>query len=240
MRSARQGFQSTHWSLVRRAGDIGGRDHEEALLQLCDEYWYPVYAFVRWKVNDAHQAEDLTQSFFLKLLEKNYIAAADEGLGKFRTFLLTAVKRFLANEHDRVNAKMRGGGRRVLSLDFDSGAEKFAREHATRDDLEKEFNRVWAHQVLDIVLERIFNQFQEQGKQEEFEILRPALSPQEGALNYPELAKKLGVSASSLRVSVHRLRKRYRDLLVEEISKTLSDPAEANEEIASLFSAFQR
>ena len=232
-------FQSTHWSLVRKAADKADGDHESALQQLCENYWFPVYAFVRSETGHAHNAEDLTQAFFAKLLEKEYLSTANPELGRFRTFLLTAVRRFLSNQNDRENAKKRGGGRYILPLDLQTGEERFDRTVPEHEGPEKAFEKAWAHQVLELVLLRLEKMYSEKGKSEHFDLLRDSLVPGNSKYDYVTLSQRLRLSPTAARVAVHRLRRQYRDFLIEEISKTVADPDEVQAEIVSLFEAFR-
>ena len=165
-------FATTHWSVVLAAGRTEQAAAAAALERLCQEYWFPVYAFVRRKGHDAHQAEDLTQGFFARLLEKNWLESADPNRGRFRTFLLTAVSRFLANEHDRDRALKRGGGERVLSFDAQDAEGRYLLEPVSDSTPEKIFEQQWASRILAVVLEKLRAEFDGGGRAGRFEALK--------------------------------------------------------------------
>jgi len=199
---------------------------------LCENYWFPVYAFVRRAGHSADDAQDLTQEFFARLLDKHFLADADRNKGRFRTFLLTAVKRFLANEHDRIHAKKRGGGQTILSLE---GLEvRYCREPADRLTPERIFERQWALTLLDQVLARLQAEMTAGGKAALFDALKDHLTGSE-AVGYRVTATRLGMTEGAVKVAAHRLRLRYRELLREEIAQTVASPAEIEEEVRYLF-----
>jgi len=231
-------FLTTRWSVVVEAGrEGGGRASRRALEALCSSYWFPIYAFVRRRGHDAHEAADLTQEFFARLLERQDLARARPELGRFRSFLLVATKNFLANQWDRKTAEKRGGGRAHLSFDTDDAEERYRRE--PRDDWtpERAFARSWALTLLDAVLERLAGDYERAGKGELFRALRGTLVAGGDTPPYAELAERLGRSEGAVKVAAHRLRQRYKELLRDEIGETLSDPTEAEDEIRGLFEA---
>lgn len=229
-------FRTTHWSIVLAAGDLQHDDCESALARLCSEYWYPVYAFVRRKVNDPHQASDLAQAFFAKLLEKNYLGDARQERGRFRTFLLTAVQRFMANEWAKTRALKRGGGQLAWSLDVAAGEQRFTAEMVHDANPEREFDRRWALQLLQLVGQRLEDEYRRAGKLAQFELLRPlATGASDGS--YEVVAERLELNPGAARQAVFRLRRRYRELIREEISHTVADPSEIDQEIRHLFDA---
>lgn len=205
------------------------------MTELCTIYWYPLYAFIRRRGHDAHEAEDLTQEFFARLLAKHDLAGAAPEKGKFRSFLLAAVKHFLANEHDRAAAQKRGGGQKVIALDALRADSRRSLEPA--DDLtpEKLFERRWALAVLDQVLARLEAELAAAGKARQFEALKDLLTGA-GQGTYAQLADQLGMSPGAVKVAAHRLRRRYRQLLREEIAHTVTDPGEIDDEIRYLLS----
>jgi RNA polymerase sigma-70 factor (ECF subfamily) len=230
-------FVTTHWSLVLRAGRRGGREADEALAALCERYWFPLYAYVRRRGVDANEAEDLTQAFFARLLEKDVLAGAAPGLGRFRAFLLTALKNFLANEWNRANARKRGGGRVRLSLDLPGGESRLGLEPAHDVTPERVYERQWALTLLELVLESLRGEFAAAGKARQFELLKDALTGDRPGLSYAAIATELRMSEEAARQAAHRLRKRYRELLRAEVAQTVADLADVEEEIRYLFEA---
>ncbi len=227
-------FASTHWSIVVAAGHRSSPDSDEALESLCQTYWYPLYAYVRRRVAD-HEAQDLTQEFFAKLLEKNYIADAQQERGRFRSFLLTAMKHFLANEGRKGKAQKRGSGQSAVPLDFDTGESRYSLEPV--DDLTPEgfFERQWAVIVMINVPAHLRVEYAGKGKEEQFEQLKDFLSGERAAGAYAKVAQSLGMTVNAAQVVVHRMRHRYRELLRAEIAHTVADPSEVDEEIRNLF-----
>jgi len=233
-------FALTRWTLVLAAaegGDVSGS--RKALGDLCAIYWFPLYAYVRRRGHDVPEAEDLTQEFFSRLLAKNYLADADRRKGKFRSFLLASLKHFLANEWDRKHAAKRGGGRAVLSLDLLGAETRYGPtepvDHLTPDKI---FERQWALTVLEQALARLRAEFAAEGKDELFGELKQFLTAA-GAESHAEVAAKCGMSEGAVKVAVHRIRHRYRQVLRSEIAQTVATPEEVDEEIRSLFAAFE-
>ncbi len=231
-------FLTTHWSVVVAARDRSAPQADEALASLCAAYWYPLYAFVRRQGHAADAAQDLTQEFFARLLEKDYLGAADRDKGKFRSFLLTACKHFLANERDRERAQKRGGGREVLWIDVSRGETLYSREPAHAQTPEKLFERRWALALLEQVMARLQGEYAARGKGRLFERLRVFLVAAGDAAPHGQAAAELGLSEGAVKVAVHRLRQRYRELLREEIARTVDDPDGIDDEIRELFAAF--
>ncbi|MGA2616052.1 MAG: hypothetical protein ABSF26_00500 [Thermoguttaceae bacterium] len=234
------GFQTTHWSLVLRAGHREDRDADAALAALCQRYWFPLYAYVRRRVADIHQAQDMTQEFFVWLLEKNTLAAASPERGRFRAFLLTAVKHFLANQRDRARTQKRGGGVRPLRLDLDAGESRLGLQPVDDMTPERLFERQWVLTLLDLVMQRLETEYRLSGRSQQFVRLQGALTGQRDRLPYAALAAELEISEEAARQAASRLRKRYRELLREEVSHTLAEPGEIDDEIRSLFEVLGR
>jgi RNA polymerase sigma-70 factor (ECF subfamily) len=230
-------FQTTHWSLVLAAGRRPSNESREALASLCARYWYPLYAFVRRKLDDPHQAQDLTQEFFAQLLERNSLAVAEPGRGRFRAFLLTSFKNFLSNESAKARTKKKGGGKSPIPLDFVLGETRYSREPADELTPERLYDRQWALTLLGRVLDRLQDEFQQAGKLRQFEVLKPFVSATTKRASYSEAARELGMGEGATKVAAHRLRRRYRQLLRAEISQTVSEPGQIDEEIRNLFSA---
>src|ERR1700747_2601897 len=225
-------FPTTRWTLVVDAGDPHRKEARAALVDLCENYWYPLYAYLRRRGYQADEAQDLTQEFFIRVLEGRYLDRADPEKGRFRSFILTSLKFFVADEGDRHRAQKRGGGT-VLPLEFRSGEDRYQREPAHDETPERIFERRWALSVLERVLERLRNEFVGHGRPEHFERLKVFLLGQSDT-PYAALAHEMGTSEGALKVAIHRLRKRYRDLFRQEIADTVADPAEGESELRYL------
>jgi RNA polymerase sigma factor (sigma-70 family) len=229
-------FVTTQWNLVLSAAKTGAAQ-PNALEQLCRAYWYPLYAYVRRRGNDSEDARDLTQEFFSRLLEKKWLADIEPEGGRFRSFLLTAMNRFLANEYDRAQAAKRGGGRQIISLDEERAEERYLNEPVTSETPEKVFERRWALTVLDQALARL--RAESTDKPRQFELLNPFLSREAGEGEYAAIGAELGVTGGAVGVAVHRLRQRYRQLVREEIANTLVDANQVDEEMRQLLAALR-
>jgi RNA polymerase sigma-70 factor (ECF subfamily) len=231
-----RGFATTHWSLVLAAGERGGAESDRALEQLCRAYWTPLYAYVRRRVSDVHEAQDLTQAFFERLLEKRYLAQANPQRGRFRSFLITAFKHFLAKEWERARAEKRGGGQVVLSFDF--AAHDCAADDATDQGTpERAYERQWAIALLNRVMDRLQREMERSGKGRQFQTLKEFIGGANQS-SYVDAAVELGMSESAARMATSRLRGRYRELLRDEIANTVSAQDEIDEEIRDLFVTF--
>jgi RNA polymerase sigma factor (sigma-70 family) len=230
-------FETTHWSMILAARDRAEPGSGDALASLCAAYWYPVYAYVRRRGNDADWAHDLTQEFFARLLEKDFLGTVDRSKGKFRSFLLAACNHFLANVRDRARAKKRGGGKLILSLDAADAEGRYLAEPA--DDLtpEKLFERRWALALLHEVMARLRADFEAKGKGHVFNRLRGFLVGEKES-GYRQAAGELGLSEGAVKVQIHRMRTKYRELLHEEIGRTVGTHEEIEDEIRSLFAAW--
>jgi RNA polymerase sigma-70 factor (ECF subfamily) len=230
-------FATTRWTVVLAAGQRGAPQATVALEELCRTYWYPLYAYVRRHGHSREDAEDLTQGFFARLLEKNYLEGLSSDKGKFRAFLLVALKRFLANEWDRANRQKRGGGSPLLSLDWEDADQRYQIIPADNLSPDKLYDRAWAMTVLERVIIRLRDESVAEGKSRLYECLKPFLMLGKSEIPYARAAAALAMSEGSVRVAVHRLRRRYRELLREEIAQTLSDPSQAEAEIQALLGA---
>jgi len=239
-RSAVEDFSSTRLSVVLTAGQGSSPEAREALATLCESYWYPLYAYVRRRVRDVHEAQDLIQEFFARVLERNILATADPARGRFRSFLLTCVRHFLANEWDKIKAQKRGGGHSPISLDFASGESRYRLEPADPVTAERIFDREWAEALLLRVLGRLREEHVGAGKQEQFDVLKVFLTGRNARWSYAEAARRLGTSEGAAMVAAHRLRRQYRKLLRVEIAQTVSHPKEVDDEIRHLFAALSR
>jgi RNA polymerase sigma-70 factor (ECF subfamily) len=217
-------FQTTRWTLVERANGALDAEAAEALATLCDAYWYPIYAFIRRSGHGPHDAEDLTQGFFARLLEKDILAAADPAKGKLRTFLLTCVRNYLHNEHARASSERRGGPQ-LTSYDPQWAEERYAAEPV--DDLtpDRLYQRRWALTVLEFTLRVLEQEHIADGRRELFTALRPCLGfTKEKVPDYAGIAARLGSSEGAVKTQVFRLRHRWREILFQQVSITLADP----------------
>ncbi len=234
---AREGdhFELTRWSVVVAAAGRDSKAAGKALERLCSTYWYPLYAFVRRAGHSAHDAQDLTQEFFARLLARNWLQAVDREKGKFRSFLLASMRHFLANEWDRGQRLKRGGGQAILSLDAETAESRYALEPADVTSADRVFERRWALTLLEEVLGRLRREFIAAGKARLFDELEPALTGEKVA--YPEIATRLNLNEGAVRVAIHRLRVRYRDLVRQEIAQTVATEDDVAAELQHLFAA---
>lgn len=229
-------FATTHWSLVLAAGQRGTVESHSALERLCKSYWPPLYAYVRRRVPDLHEAQDLTQAFFERLLDREYLADADPQRGRFRAFLLTAFKHFLSKEWEKAKAQKRGGGRHQISFDFASHVGTEPADQLTPDKI---FEREWAITLLERVMQRLQRDMERNGKGRQFELLKHVLTGGDSKLTLADVAAELGQAETATRMAASRMRIRYRELLRNEISQTLSSQEDIEDEIRCLFTAFQ-
>lgn len=230
-------FATTRWSLVAAARERESPASAAALASLCQLYWYPLYAYARRRLPTAEDAQDLTQDFFAQLLEKEYLCQVDPQRGSFRAFLLTAFKHFLAKQRERAHAQKRGGGRTHLPLDFQVGERRYQLEPTHAVDAEALYERRWALTLLEQTLAQLKDELTRAGKGRLFEALKGTLTGADAPRPYAELAAELGLSAEAIKVTVHRLRRRYGELLRTEIAQTLSAPEEVDDELRTLFAA---
>jgi RNA polymerase sigma factor (sigma-70 family) len=233
------GFVPTRWSLVLEAGRDGSPQAEAAMSKLCQTYWYPLYFYARRSGQSTHDAEDLTQAFFARLLEKSFLESADREKGRFRSFLLTVFKRFLANEWTRANREKRGGGHQILSLNEENTEIRYRSEPADEMTPEKAFEQRWALAVIEQALRRLEDEFVESGRPEQFAALKQYLTGDDSTGTYEDTAARLQMTEGTLRVRIHRLRQRYRELLRMEIAETVASHADVDEELRFLFSALR-
>lgn len=231
----RAGFAATRWTVVlAAAGDRSGTQRRHALEELARIYWFPLYAYIRRRGHHAPEAEDLTQEFFARLLEKKSLTAVDRKKGKFRSFLLASVKNFLANEWDKSQSQKRGGGRPLVALDAMDAETRYRLEPADELTPERLFERRWAVAVLDQVMARLEQEYEARGAGRVFEVLKDCLAGTAETPGYADLAGRLGMTQGALKVASHRLRKRYRELLRDEIAQTVAAPELIDEEIRYL------
>ena len=231
-------FATTHWSVVLAARDTKSSEAADALAQLCQSYWYPLYAYVRRRGHEPEDAQDLTQEFFARLLEKDFLKAVQQERGRFRWFLLSALKRFLINEWNREHAAKRGGTHTLISLDAETAEGRYHLEISDETTPEKLFDQSWAMTLLEAAQEQLRHEYYSSGRGQIFEQLKIFLSGDRAPLSYSEAGGLLGIGESAVKVAVHRLRQRYRECLREQIAQTVSTPAEVDEEIRQLFAVF--
>lgn len=234
-------FPPTVWSVIVAAGDRGNPRSGRALEQICSGYWRPIYMYVRGRGHPREQAEDLTQGFFERLIEKNHLADFRHERGRFRSFLLATVKHYLANQYDRANAAKRGGDRGHVAIDWTEGEpeQRFLQEPADSMNPETLFTREWGRTVLDKTRQRLRTEMERAGKKNHFdELVEHATGDDD--VSYRQLASILEMTEGGVRVSVHRLRRRFRELLQDEVGQTLVSAEELGDEIRFLFSALSK
>ncbi len=233
----RRGFATTRWSLVLAAGESGSDRSERALAELCARYWYPLYAYARRRGYDPEDARDLTQGFFAKLLEKRDLRTADPTRGRFRSFLLSSMKNFLAGEWRKDNTVKRGGAVEVLPLDFDSAEESYGLEPSHELSPEAIYERRWALGLLEQAVTDLQAQYTKAGNPELFEALKGFLGGEDDVLPYSELSRRLDQSEGTLRTAVSRLRSRWRKRLRELVAETVCEESEVQDELRSLIAS---
>ena len=231
-------FVTTRWTVVLAAGRKATPQAERALEELCRTYWFPLYAYVRRRGHTKADAEDSVQAFFARFLAKNYLAGLSAERGRFRAFLLASLKNFLTNEWKKSQRLKRGGGDTILSLDWETADTKFQVASTSEPSPDKAFDREWAVALLAHVIDRLRAECEADGKARQFDQLKIFLTAGKGAVPHADIATSLNMDAGAVRVAAHRLRKRYRELLRDEIIQTLADPAQVDEEMRALFGAF--
>lgn len=234
MAAARERFPTTSWGLIVAAGATSAGYSADALAQLCEAYWYPLYAFVRRNGHSTEDAQDLTQEFFARVLEKRYLRDADRERGRFRSFLLGSIKHFLANEWDRARTAKRGGGMIPLPLDGPTAEERYRFEPADSLTPDKIFEQRWAHTLLDRTMARLGREFGGAHKAEIFETIKGFLAGDSPNGGYERAAAAAAMSEGALKVAVHRARRRFGDLLRLEVAATVADPEDVQDEVRYL------
>lgn len=232
-------FCSTHWSLVLAAGDTQSPQAREHLEKLCGVYWYPLYAYVRRKGYQPHDAHDLTQEFFTRLLARNYLSVVDRNRGRFRSFLLGTLEHFLAREWTKGHAQKRGGGQTVLSLNGADAENRYLLEPSHQLTPEKIFDRRWATTLLDQARAQLRRECVETGKGDLFAKVERSLSGQPDQVSYADIAAALQKTEGAIKVAVHRLRQRYGEIIRAEIAQTVAAPEEVDEELKHLFAVLR-
>lgn len=232
-------FETTRWSVVLAARGSDPERAKAAMSTLCGQYWFPLYAFLRSRRHSPEEAEDLTQGFFAHLLEKESLRHVDPGRGRFRGFLLASCKNYVADQRTRGQAKKRGGGEVPLSLDREDAEGRLRYEPI--DDLtpERIFERQWALAVIERALANLRERYESAGKAEHFDVMKVFLSGEKRPMPHSEVAERLGLSELAVKVAVHRLRKRFRDSLHDEIAQTVSGESEVDDELRALYAALE-
>jgi len=226
-------FATTHWSVVLNAGDSRGDEHARALESLCRDYWYPLYAYIRRSGRSPHDAQDLTQSFFAYLLEKRLLTKADPERGRFRSFLLGSLKNFMANEWRRLNAEKRGAAQ-TISFDGQDAEERYAGESTDGNDPQSLYEKAWAVAVLDQAMNLLESEYSAAGKRTLFEKLAPRLQGDREDSSCAEIGREMGMSEGAVKVAVHRLRQRYREVVRASVAHTVAEPLEVDGELRHL------
>jgi RNA polymerase sigma-70 factor (ECF subfamily) len=228
-------FATTHWSVVLAAGVPDSPDAQAALARLCQTYWYPVYCCVRRHGRSPEDAQDLTQAFFAKLIERKQISLADRERGRFRTFLLRSLENFLKNEYEKATSQKRGGGQEIVPLDVALAEDRYQSEPSTELGPEQLFERKWASTLINETMNHLRRELSVTGREELFDQLEPHLWGDDTSTPYSAIAAGLHMTVVAVRVTLHRLRSRYRALLREQIAHTIADPAEIDDEMRRLF-----
>lgn len=231
-------FATTRWTVVMEAGRKSSPHSQRALAELCESYWHPLYCFVRRRVASQEDAEDLVQGYFERFVAGNFLDGVSADRGRFRAFLLASLKHFLSNEQDKARRQKRGGGQPLLSLNWQDAEARYQLDPPDPSaSPEAVFDRQWALALLERVVRRLHAECDAEGKSDLFQKTRGALMVNEDSVPYAQAAAELGIEEGALRVAVHRLRKRYRALLRDEIAQTLVDPAQVADELRSLLAA---
>jgi RNA polymerase sigma-70 factor (ECF subfamily) len=232
-------FATTHWSVVLMAGDSVSAEAQQALEYLCRAYWYPLYAYVRRQGHSPEDAQDLTQEFFARLLERQSVRLADPQRGRFRTFLLSSLKNFLVNEWEKAGAIKRGGGHAIVAINDEDAELRYVAEAVDGLTPDRIYEKRWAATLLEKVFGRIREKYAADGKERLFEALKPYVLGETLVDGYDEMGARLGVSAGALRVAMHRLRETYREVLRDEVARTVASPTDVDEELRQLVSALR-
>jgi len=232
-----QRFKSTMWSVVLTAQAKGTAEADEALAKLCSIYWLPLYTYVRRRGYSLQDAEDMTQEFFARFLEKEFLQHVERGKGRFRSLLLVSMNHFLADDYKKTIAAKRGGGAKHLSLDFENAEYLHAKVAQKGLDAETLFDLQWANTLIGHTLNKLRDEYRRSGKSKQFEALESIITHQTEGTKYAEIGKRLGMSEAAVKMAVLRLRKKFRQQILDEIRETLADPADAEQELSHLLSS---
>jgi RNA polymerase sigma-70 factor (ECF subfamily) len=232
-------FPATRWSLVVTAGGQNGQAAEQALAELCRTYWYPIFAYVRRYGNSPEDAQDLTQDFFARFLEKRHVSYAVQEKGRFRSFLLVSIKRFLTDRAERRAAEKRGGREALFAMDLEVAEQRYGAVFADHTTPETLFERMWATTLMARVAENVRTEFEREGRAEHFELLKQFLPGYEATLDYSTIAERAGTTEGAIKVAVHRLRRRYRETFYAEIAHVVSDPSQVDDELRHVLAAMR-
>jgi DNA-directed RNA polymerase specialized sigma24 family protein len=232
-------FPTTAWHLVLAVDSDSSVAGNEAFAALCRSYWHPIYAYIRQKGFPIEEAQDLTQEFFVRVLEKGYFNEADPARGRFRYFLLTAINHFLSNQRDRERAQKRGGGRIFLSLEMEEAENHYRRLPVDNQTPEKIYEKQWTVTILESVMTRLRTELEQEGRSGQFDRWKPFLAGEQERSGYGQLAAACGMTEAAARVAVHRMRRRYQQLLRDQIAQTLAQREEIEDEIRYLLKALQ-
>jgi RNA polymerase sigma factor (sigma-70 family) len=230
-------FATTHWSVILAAGDSSSPQHEQALSELCQSYWYPLYAYLRRCGYDTQQAEDYTQAFFAQMLEKHYLYKVEPKPGKFRSFLLVALKRFVSDQHARAKAAKRGGDHKMLPIDIKTAENQYIQEPISNLTPEKLFEKFWALTILERAMSRLEDELAGINKHELFNNLKIYLAGEKSHIPYNDMAGRLNMTEEAVKMAVYRLRRQYREILRDEIAQTVASEEQIDGEIQDLFAA---
>lgn len=233
-------FATTHWSVVLAAGQGVEPKAAKALEELCQAYWYPLYAFLRRNGHTVEDAQDLVQGFFCHLLERGILQVAEPGRGRFRSFLLGTLKHFVSDETKKVEAQKRGGGQSPISVKWAGAEGRFQREPADEASPDRLFERRWATTLLDRALDRLRAECAAGERSEQFEQLQDFITGEKGPVSYGQAADRLGISLSAVKSAILRLRRRYHELVREEVGHTVSSLGEVEDELRYLLQVFSR
>lgn len=229
-------FANTRWSVVLRAKDVSSRDQMQAMESLCRDYWYPLYYYARRQGKPTHDAQDLVQGFFARLLEKHYLETVEAARGKFRSFLLAAFTNYLCDVYRAAVSQKRGGSAPHLSIDEVDAEGRYALEPVDERSPDRAFEKRWAETVLSRCLAKLRAELDGSGKQQRFDALKPFLL-RDRESSYEQTATSLGMSTAAVRSAIHRMRERFHTIFRAEIMQTVSDPSEVDDEIRHLFQA---
>jgi RNA polymerase sigma-70 factor (ECF subfamily) len=232
-------FMTTRWSVVLRAADVPSAESDGAMEQLCRNYWYPLYVYVRRQGRSPHDAQDLTQEFFARMMKKKILKIADPARGRFRTFLLCSLKNFLASDWKKSQAGKRGGGVAMLSIDEHDTEQRYTNEPVESQTPEHSYAKGWASTLLDIAMEGLRRKYIESGKTKIFQTFSCCILEDSKEARYEDLAAEIGMSAGAARVAIHRMRDDFRQVLRAEVASTVESREEVDDELRYLINVLR-